>query len=135
MFQDVDTQITHCSRQAKNQAGGLNARNMGSVYSAQRVMNRQPCRQLIGLKPEHLDEYVKAHANVWPGVLAKIAESNIRNYSNFSILDPDQRTFGHILQEAGYHTAVAGKWQLYATESYGALAGTGTHPSRAGSAH
>ena len=29
--------------------------------------------QLIGLKPEHYDEYVKAHADVWPGVLAKIA--------------------------------------------------------------
>ena len=23
--------------------------------------------QVIGLKPEHLDEYVKAHAAVWPG--------------------------------------------------------------------
>ena len=39
--------------------------------------------QLIGLKPEHFDEYVKAHAEVWPGVLAKISECNIRNYSIF----------------------------------------------------
>jgi len=39
--------------------------------------------QLIGLRPEHYDEYVKAHADVWPGVLAKIAECNIRNYSIF----------------------------------------------------
>ena len=39
--------------------------------------------QLIGLKPEHYDEYVKAHADVWPGVLAKISECNIRNYSIF----------------------------------------------------
>ena len=37
--------------------------------------------QLIGLKPEHYDEYVKAHADVWPGVLAMIHECNIRNYS------------------------------------------------------
>ena len=37
--------------------------------------------QLIGLKPERYDEYVKAHAEVWPGVLAKISECNIRNYS------------------------------------------------------
>jgi L-rhamnose mutarotase len=43
--------------------------------------------QLIGLKPEHYDEYVKAHADVWPGVLAKIAESNIRNYSIFHHAD------------------------------------------------
>ena len=39
--------------------------------------------QVIGLKPEAYDEYVKAHAAVWPTVLAKIAESNIRNYSIF----------------------------------------------------
>lgn len=39
--------------------------------------------QLIGLKPEHYEEYAKAHAAVWPGVLAKIRECNIRNYSIF----------------------------------------------------
>jgi L-rhamnose mutarotase len=39
--------------------------------------------QLIGLRPEHLDEYVTAHAAVWPAVLARIAESNIRNYTIF----------------------------------------------------
>ena len=39
--------------------------------------------QVIGLKPEHYDEYVEAHADVWPGVLAKISECNIRNYSIF----------------------------------------------------
>jgi L-rhamnose mutarotase len=40
--------------------------------------------QLIGLRPEHYDEYVKAHADVWPGILAKISECNIRNYSIFN---------------------------------------------------
>jgi len=39
--------------------------------------------QLLGLKPEHYDEYVKAHADVWPGVLEQIRRSNIRNYSIF----------------------------------------------------
>lgn len=39
--------------------------------------------QLIGLKPEHYEEYVQAHADVWPGVLAKIHECSIRNYSIF----------------------------------------------------
>ena len=37
--------------------------------------------QVIGLKPERYAEYVAAHAAVWPGVLAKIRECNIRNYS------------------------------------------------------
>lgn len=40
--------------------------------------------QLIGVKPEHYDEYVKAHAAVWPGVLDKIRECNIRNYSIYA---------------------------------------------------
>ncbi len=37
--------------------------------------------QVIGVKPEHLEEYVRAHAAVWPGVVARITECNIRNYS------------------------------------------------------
>ncbi len=44
--------------------------------------------------------------------------SNIRNYSAFSILRKDSRTFGHMMQEAGYKTAVAGKWQLYGADNY-----------------
>jgi L-rhamnose mutarotase len=35
----------------------------------------------IGVKPENLDEYVKLHANTWPGVLDMIRKCNIRNYS------------------------------------------------------
>lgn len=37
--------------------------------------------QLIGLRPEARDEYIRYHANVWPGVLATIEACNIRNYS------------------------------------------------------
>ncbi len=36
---------------------------------------------VIGVKPEKLAEYKRLHAAVWPGVLAKIKECNIRNYS------------------------------------------------------
>jgi len=39
--------------------------------------------QVIGVKPETFDEYVKYHANVWPGVLKMIHDCNIRNYSIF----------------------------------------------------
>ncbi len=35
----------------------------------------------IGVKPEKLDEYVKLHANTWPGVLDMIRRCNIHNYS------------------------------------------------------
>ncbi len=37
---------------------------------------------------------------------------NHRNWLYFGILDPSERTFGHLMSDAGYRTAIAGKWQL-----------------------
>jgi L-rhamnose mutarotase len=37
--------------------------------------------QVIRVKPEGFDEYVRLHAAVWPEVLAMIQACNIRNYS------------------------------------------------------
>jgi L-rhamnose mutarotase len=37
--------------------------------------------QVIRVRPERLEEYKAYHAKVWPGVLAKIRDCNIRNYS------------------------------------------------------
>ncbi len=39
--------------------------------------------QLIGLRPEVLDEYKRYHAAVWPEILAAIRKAGIRNYSIF----------------------------------------------------
>jgi L-rhamnose mutarotase len=39
--------------------------------------------QVVRLKPESRDEYLKQHRAVWPGVLRTIAQCNIRNYSIF----------------------------------------------------
>jgi len=39
--------------------------------------------QVIRIKDGVLDAYKKYHAAVWPGVLAKISECNIKNYSIF----------------------------------------------------
>lgn len=36
---------------------------------------------VIDVKSEKIEEYKKLHAAVWPEVLKKIAECNIRNYS------------------------------------------------------
>jgi L-rhamnose mutarotase len=36
---------------------------------------------VINLNPEGIAEYEALHADAWPGVLAKITECNIRNYS------------------------------------------------------
>lgn len=40
--------------------------------------------QLIRVRPEHRDEYVRLHAEVWPGVLQRIRDCNIRNYSIYN---------------------------------------------------
>jgi len=37
---------------------------------------------------------------------------NFRNYKQFGFLDLKEKTFGHYLQDAGYVTGIAGKWQL-----------------------
>lgn len=39
--------------------------------------------QLIKLKPGMLEEYKKYHAEAWPGILSKITECNLRNYTIF----------------------------------------------------
>lgn len=35
-----------------------------------------------------------------------------RNYYDFGYMHPEEVTFGNLLQDAGYATAIAGKWQL-----------------------
>lgn len=59
---------------------------------------------------------------------------NFRNYVGFGILDSNEKTFGHLLQEAGYETCVVGKWQLYGYERQWELAGgrKGSFPEEAG---
>jgi arylsulfatase A len=37
---------------------------------------------------------------------------NFRNYTHFGFLSPNERTFGQMMREQGYATAIAGKWQL-----------------------
>lgn len=37
---------------------------------------------------------------------------NFRNYDYFGHLQSDAYTFGHLMQDAGYATCIAGKWQL-----------------------
>jgi len=59
---------------------------------------------------------------------------NHRNYIGFGLLDPNEKTIAHYMKEAGYKTAVAGKWQLYGNATQQKLAGgrTGSLPDEAG---
>jgi arylsulfatase A len=62
---------------------------------------------------------------------------NHRNWRYFGILPPEEKTFGHLMQDFGYKTCIAGKWQLqsYDPPDYPNAAerrGTGMHPREAG---
>jgi L-rhamnose mutarotase len=49
---------------------------------------------VIGIAPEHIAEYRRLHAAVWPAVLERIRLSNIRNYSIF-LREPENLLFGY----------------------------------------
>lgn len=51
-----------------------------------------------------------------------------RNYTRFGALPPGERTFAHMLKEAGYATGIFGKWQLAGDE----LENAGQTPIEAG---
>lgn len=62
---------------------------------------------------------------------------NNRNWQYFGILPQDSKTIGHYMQEAGYNTSIAGKWQLqsYDPPDYPGSElrrGIGVHPKDAG---
>lgn len=50
--------------------------------------------QVIGVGADAIAEYKRLHADVWPGVLAKISECNIRNYSIF-LKEPENVLFAY----------------------------------------
>jgi L-rhamnose mutarotase len=39
--------------------------------------------QVIGVKPDRIEDYKKIHAEAWPEILKMIRDCNIRNYSIF----------------------------------------------------
>jgi len=60
-------------------------------------------------------------------------KSNVRNYVHWGILDPKEKTIGHMVKDAGYATCVAGKWQLNGDGTFAPeTKGTGTLPQDAG---
>ena len=60
-------------------------------------------------------------------------KSNVRNYVYWGLLDPEEKTIGHMMKDAGYTTCVAGKWQLHGDGALGPeTKGWGTRPEDAG---
>jgi arylsulfatase A-like enzyme len=44
---------------------------------------------------------------------------SFRTWTGFGLFNPKEKTFGHYMQEAGYNTAMAGKWQLQSYDPVG----------------
>ncbi len=60
-------------------------------------------------------------------------KSNVRNYVYWDIMDPEDKTIGHMMKDAGYATCAAGKWQLYGQGTFAPeLKGMGVLPEDAG---
>ena len=49
---------------------------------------------ILGIKPEHIAEYKRLHAAVWPEVLKQIRSSNISNYSIY-LREPENLLFSY----------------------------------------
>ena len=70
---------------------------------------------VLRVRPDKIEEYVRAHREVWPEMLAALRSAGIRNYTIFR--DGDQM-FGYFeaddLAAAGHHLAqqeVSTRWQ------------------------
>ena len=80
------------------------------------------CNGGTSYQTPHLDELAKTgvrftHCYANPlctptRVALMTGRYNYRNYTAFAQLPADEPTFGHMMQDAGYATAVVGKWQL-----------------------
>lgn len=49
---------------------------------------------VVGIKPEHITEYKRLHAEVWPDILNMISKCNITNYSIY-LREPENLLFGY----------------------------------------
>ena len=57
-------------------------------------MTMQRMGMVLGLKADKVEDYKRLHAAVWPEVLAKITDCNIRNYSIY-LKEPENLLFGY----------------------------------------
>ncbi len=68
---------------------------------------------VIRVKPADMDRYKEVHAAVWPEVLDKIRDCNIRNYSIF-LHEPEFLMFGYYEYHGQDHAADMNKMAEHA---------------------
>ena len=49
---------------------------------------------VMGIRPDKIEEYKRLHAAAWPGVLAKISDCNMKNFSIF-LREPENLLFAY----------------------------------------
>lgn len=49
---------------------------------------------VIGIAADKIEEYKALHAAVWPGVLRRLGDANVRNYTIF-LREPENLLFGY----------------------------------------
>jgi L-rhamnose mutarotase len=83
---------------------------------------------LLRVRPERMDEYRRRHANVWPEMLAALAETGWRNYSLF--LHDDGLLVGYVEADdlaaslaAMAATEVNARWQAEMAPFFAGLEG------------
>jgi L-rhamnose mutarotase len=59
---------------------------------------------VLTVKPDRVDEYVRAHAEVWPEMLAALKEAGYRNYTIFR---DGNRMFGYVETDDAAASAAA----------------------------
>jgi L-rhamnose mutarotase len=92
-------------------------------------MARRHCF-LLRVRPEHMDEYRRRHATVWPEMLAALADTGWRNYSLF--LHDDGLLVGYVEADdlqaslaAMAGTDVNARWQAEMAPFFVGLEGGG----------
>lgn len=129
---------SHSSRRKFLKAAGLGAAAALAGCSSARRDNRPNivlimaddlgyeclgCYGGTSYKTPHLDELARTgilfqHAYAQPlctptRLQLMTGQYNFRNWKAFGIMDPDEKTFGPMMQQAGYKTCLAGKWQMW----------------------
>jgi arylsulfatase A-like enzyme len=101
------------------------------------------CNGGTSYKTPHLDALARSgirftHAYAQPlctptRVQLMTGQHNFRNWVGFGLMNPHEKTFGHMMQKAGYKTAIAGKWQFYSYDGLGSpRRGKGMPPQNSG---